>query len=59
MDYANSLGQYFVKLSLIAATCKAADNTESVRISKEPEVKHLKKTNLANLARNCATLENG
>ena len=42
--YTNSLGQYFDKLSLNAASCQTADSTDSVRISIEPELKYLKTT---------------
>ena len=44
MDYANSLGQYFNKLSLNADCCQTADSTDSVCISIEPGLKDLKTT---------------
>ena len=42
--YTNSLGKYFDKLSLNAASCQTADSTDSLRISIEPELKDLKTT---------------
>ena len=42
--YTNSLGQYFDKLSLNAASCQTADSTVSVLIPVEPELKDLKAT---------------
>ena len=40
--YTNSLGQYFDKLSLNAASCQTADSTIFVCILIEPELKYLK-----------------
>ena len=42
--YTNSLGQYFDKVSLNAASCQTADSTDSVLIPVEPELKYLKTT---------------
>ena len=59
--YTNSLGQYFDKLSLNAASCQTADNTIFVCLSIEPELKDLNQLRLnevLKMHRNCATLEN-
>ena len=42
--YTNSLGQYFDKLSLNAASCQTADSTDYVCISIELELKDLNTT---------------